>query len=83
MGKLIATPEEIKQHDEEYRLRKKYWHVLAYVDHVWEGDYDRWFYDDIEVIRKRMEPYDLDSMCDMTTTPEHRCVCRGAGIRLR
>jgi hypothetical protein len=81
---MKATPEEIKQHDEEYRLRLKYWHVLVFVDGMRDGEATECAHrDDMEVIHKRLEPYDLSSMCDLTTTPKHNCICSGAGIRLR
>jgi len=81
---MKATPEEIKQHDEEYRLRLKYWHVLVFVDGVRDLDATEYGHrDDMEVIHKHLEPYDLSSMCDLTTTPEHKCICSGAGIGLR
>jgi hypothetical protein len=83
-NKLMATPEEIKRYDEEYKLRLKYWHVLVFVDGVRDLDATEYGHrDDMEVIHKHLEPYDLSSMCDLTTTPEHKCICSGAGIGLR
>ena len=35
---MRTTPEELRQHDEEYRIRKQYWHLLVFVDQM--ADYE-------------------------------------------
>jgi hypothetical protein len=75
------TPKELKQHDEEYRIRKQYWHLLVFVDQMRDLEAsDDMHWTDIERIRRRIDGYDLSSTCDL---PNHVCSCLGAGIRLR
>lgn len=74
----IATPEEIKQHDEEYRIRKQYWHVLVFVDQMNCSEATEYMHrDEMETIYARLKEYDVSSTCDI---PNHVCRCSGAGI---
>jgi hypothetical protein len=76
---MKATPEEIRQHDEEYKLRKQYWHVLTFVDKATEYEASEDSHrDGIEYVRDHIAPYDLSSTCDLKGG---RCTCLGIGIR--
>jgi len=75
---MKTTPEELRQHDEEYKIRKQYWHLLVFVDQM--ADYEATEHmhrEGMGTIYERLKEYDVSSTCDL---PNHVCRCLGAGI---